>query len=85
MQKPYVMYDPDETIEEFIRKVVGSSTQDIMIGSEILFGTGLASRELTLVDGTLKIHFRAGQALKSRLETLQPDLGGGLLKSRKAD
>ena len=85
MQKPYVNYDPDETIKEFIGKVVGSSTQDIMIGSEILFGTGLASRELTLSDGTLTINFRASPALKSRLESLQTDQPRGLLKSRKAD
>ena len=81
MQKPFVKYDPDETIKEFIRKVVGSSTQDIMIGSEILFGTGLASRELTLSDGMLKIHLRASPALKSRLETLQTDAGGSPKRS----
>ena len=73
MRKPDVTYDPDETITKFIRKVVGDSWQDHMIGSEILFGTGLASRELTLLDGQLTIHFRASPALKSRLDVLQRD------------
>ena len=46
-----------------------------MIGSEILFGPGLASRELTLLDGRLTIHFRASPDLKSRLKILQRDPG----------
>jgi hypothetical protein len=75
MQKPFVMYDPDETIKEFIGNAVGSTTQDIMIGSEILSAAGLASRELTLADGTLRILFCASPALKSRLKTLETDAG----------
>jgi hypothetical protein len=73
MRKPDVTYNPDETIKKFIRKFVGSSDQDLMIGSEILFGAGLASRELTLLDGRLTIHFRASPAFESRLVTLQHD------------
>jgi hypothetical protein len=73
MRMPAVTINPDETIQKFIRKVVGSSFQDLMIGSEILFGAGLALRELTLLDGRLTIHFRASPALKSRLEILQHD------------
>ena len=46
-----------------------------MIGSEILVGAGLASRQLTLLDGKLTIHFRASPALKGRLEILQRDQG----------
>jgi hypothetical protein len=75
MRKPHVTYNPDETIAKFIRKVVGDTEQDCMIGSEILFGTGLASRQLTLLDGRLTIHFRASPALKIRLEILQRDPG----------
>jgi hypothetical protein len=41
-----------------------------MIGSEVLFGAGLVSRELTLLDGRLTIHFRAGPGLQSRLKAL---------------
>ena len=75
MRKPNVKYNPDETITKFIREVVGDTEQDYMIGSEILFGTGLASRELILLDGRLTIHFRASPALNSRLEILQRDAG----------
>ena len=53
MRKPYVSYSLDETITKFIRKVVGDSFQDRMVGSEILFCAGLASRELTLIDNQL--------------------------------
>ena len=70
MRTPVVTFSPDDTIKEFIRKVVGTSTQDLMIGSEVLFGAGLASRELTLLDGQLTIHFRASPGLQSRLEAL---------------
>jgi hypothetical protein len=69
MRKPYVSYSLDETITKFIRKVVGDSFQDRMVGSEILFCAGLASRELTLIDNQLMIHFHASPALKSRLES----------------
>ena len=74
MRKPEVMYDPDESIKEFIRGVVGSSTQHIMIGSEILFSAGLASREVTLLNGRLTIHFCASPALKSRLAVKRTEL-----------
>ena len=70
MRTPPVTFYPDETIKEFIEQVVGTSTQDIMIGSEILFGAGLALREVTLVKGRLTIHFHSTPALKSRLEAL---------------
>jgi hypothetical protein len=66
MRKPYVSYSLDETITKFIRKVVGE--QDCMFWFEILVGAGLASRELTLLDGELTIHLCASAALKSRLE-----------------
>jgi hypothetical protein len=75
MRKPNIKYNPDETVTKFIREVVGDTEQDCMIGSEILFSAGLASRELILVDGRLTIHFRASPALKSRLEILQRDVG----------
>ena len=70
MRTPVVAFSPDDTIKEFLRKVVGTSTQDVMIGSEVLFGAGLVSRELTLLDGRLTIHFRAGPGLQSRLKAL---------------
>jgi hypothetical protein len=75
MRKPEVTYDLDDTIIKFIRSVVGDTEQDCMIGSEILLGAGLASRQLTLLDGRLTIHFCASAALKSRLEILQRDPG----------
>ena len=69
MRKPYVVYSLDETFTKFIRKVVGDSEQEFMIGwLEILVGAGLASRELTLLDGKLTIHLCASAALKNRLE-----------------
>jgi hypothetical protein len=72
MRKPYVSYSLDETITKFIRKVVGDTEQDCMIvWLEILVGAGLASRELTLLDGKLTIHLCASAALKNRLEISQ--------------
>ena len=46
-----------------------------MIASEILVGAGLASRELTLLDGKLTIHLCASASLKNSLEILQRDQG----------
>jgi hypothetical protein len=66
MRSPTVTFSPDDTIKEFIGKAVGSSNQDIMIGSEILFAAGLASRELTLFNGWLTIHFLATAGLMAK-------------------
>jgi hypothetical protein len=68
LRAPTVILNPDDTIKKFIEKAVGTSTQDLRIGSEILFGVGLALRELTLVDGKLTIHIRATPDLESRLK-----------------
>ena len=70
MRTPTVTFSPDDTIKEFIWKIVGNSTQDVMIGSELLFAAGLASRELTLFGGRLTIHFRATAGLETRLKAL---------------
>lgn len=68
MRTPTVTFSPDDTIKRFIRDVVGGSTQDMMIGSEVLFAAGLASRELSLLGDRLSIQFRATAALESRLK-----------------
>jgi hypothetical protein len=75
MRKPEVTYNLDKTITNFISKVVGQTGQDCIIWSEILVGAGLASRELTLLDSKLTLHFRASPDLKSRLDALQRDRG----------
>jgi hypothetical protein len=71
MRTPTVTFSPDDTIKEFIRKVVGSSTQDMMIGSEILFAAGLASRELSLFGGLVPLNaFRRVSTDKKMRESL---------------
>jgi hypothetical protein len=75
MRSPTVTFSPDDTIKEFIRKVVGTSNQDIMIGSEILFAAGLVSRELSLFDGLLTVHFQATAGLETRLKAISNTAG----------
>jgi hypothetical protein len=70
MRTPTVTLSADDTIKEFIRNVTGGSTQDMMIGSEVLFAAGLAFRELSLLGGRLTIHFRATAGLKARLKAI---------------
>ena len=64
MRLPNVVLDPDEMIQQFIRKNVGTSSQDIMIATQVLFAAGLISREMTLIDDQLTLHFRSVPGLE---------------------
>lgn len=70
MRKPDVYYQTDDVINSFILNAVGSGSQDVMIGCEILFAAGLASRDLVLVERELTMTFKATPALASCLERL---------------
>jgi hypothetical protein len=70
MRKPDVEYQADDIIIGFVRHAAGSGTQEVMIGCEILFAAGLASRDLILVERELTMKFEATPALATRLEHL---------------
>lgn len=70
MRKPDVEYQADESVLGLIRLATGSSSQDVIIGCEVLFAAGLASRELILIKRKLTLKFRGTPALASRLEQL---------------
>ena len=70
MQKPYVEYNYDEIVLDFIQIVAGTSAQDLMIGCELLFGAGLATRELALVGRKLTVKFTATPDLEKRYDLL---------------
>ncbi len=70
MQKPYVEYDADEVIENFISEAAGTGTQEFMIGCEVLFAAGLVARDLALVGRKLTMKFQATPVLKQRLDLL---------------
>jgi hypothetical protein len=74
MQLPCVKYQADDIIIDFIHRAAGRGSQDVMIGCEILFAAGLASRELILIQRQLTMKFEATPPLASRLELLKaPD------------
>lgn len=71
MRRPTVDYDADEIILDFIQLSAGSGSQEIMIGCEILFAAGLASRNLILTGRLLTLQFAATPTLASRLQLLK--------------
>lgn len=78
MRKPDVKYQADELVLGLIRLATGFSSQDIIIGCEVLFAAGLASRELSLIERKLTLKFHGTPVLASRLEQLtkpSADLG----------
>ena len=71
MRKPYVDYNADETIVDFIQLSAGHGSQETMIGCEILFAAGLASRDVLVTKYELTLQFTATPALASRLQLLK--------------
>lgn len=68
MRKPYLKYQADKVITDLVHRAAGSGSQELMIGCEILFSAGLASRELTLVGRGLTMEFQATPALSTCLD-----------------